>query len=174
MGNYVSAKLASPSLISSTSTKVILPNGEIRKIQQPTTAAELMMETPNFFIVNSRSLKMGARFCALNADDELEKATVYVMLPMHRKNSVVKAADLGALFIKANSAVKRVFRVKKVRDLPFEDCRENDMTAETSAVPRLSLDGLEEVATAEFMHRLSMSRSKKPLLETIDEEPDRL
>lgn len=90
---------------------------------------------------------------------------MYVMFPMNRKNSVVTASDLGALFMKANSAVKRV-SAGKVRVRP-------DTTEDAVAVPRLSLEGIEEFSTPEFRHRMSMSRSRKPLLETIDEEPVR-
>ncbi|KAF2295360.1 hypothetical protein GH714_032660 [Hevea brasiliensis] len=113
--------------------------------------------------------EIGRRFCALNADDDLQKANVYVMYPMYRKYSVVTASDLGALFMGANSAVKRVSG-GKVRVRP-------DTTSDTAvdgvAVPRLSLEGIEEVSTPEFRHRMSMSRSRKPLLSTIDEEPVR-
>ncbi|KAJ9173030.1 hypothetical protein P3X46_016206 [Hevea brasiliensis] len=170
MGNYVSCKLANPLLLkNSKSTKVIFPSGEIGQIHQPTKAAELMMETPNFFIVNSKSLKIGRRFCALNADDDLQKANVYIMYLMYRKYSVVTASDLGALFMGANSAVKRVSG-GKVR---FRPDTTSDTAVDGVAVPRLSLEGTEEVSTPEFRHRMSMSRSRKPLLATIDEEPVR-
>ncbi|PWA46295.1 hypothetical protein CTI12_AA510090 [Artemisia annua] len=68
MGNYVSCTLTKYSK----STKVIYPNGEIRKVRQPIKAAELMLESPNMFLVNSKTLKIGARFQALNADEDLE------------------------------------------------------------------------------------------------------
>ena len=152
----------------STTTKVILPTREIKQVQEPTKVAELMMETPNFFIVNTKTLKIGRRFCPLNADEDLEMGNVYAMLPMHRKNSVATAKDLASLFITANSAFKRVSQ-RKGRVQP--EVVVDEHAAEVTAVPRLSLEGVEEVSTVEFMHRLSMSRSKKPLLETIEEEP---
>ena len=47
------------------------------------------------------SLQIGRRFSALNADEELECGNVYVMLPMKRLNSLVKASDMGALLLTA-------------------------------------------------------------------------
>ncbi|OAY60455.1 uncharacterized protein LOC110621353 [Manihot esculenta] len=170
MGNYLSRKLVNPLLFKNPkSIKVVFPSGEIRQIHQPTKAADLMMETPNFFVVNSASLKIGKKFRALSADDDLHKANVYFMLPMDRKNYVVTASDLGALFRTAHTrAVKRIaggkFRVRP-------DTAEGSVDA--VVVPKLRLEGIGEVSTPEFKYMLSMSRSRKPLLATIDEEPVR-
>ncbi|KAI3502945.1 hypothetical protein L1887_31356 [Cichorium endivia] len=151
MGNYVSCTLTHRNGKYSKATKVILPNGEIRKFQEPVNAAELMLESPNSFVVNSKSLRIGARFSALNADEDLEFASVYVMFPMNRVNSVVTTSDLGSLFISA----KKIGRIAP----------ENEPTQ-----PRLKLEDNEELVSLEFKRRASMCRSKKPLLDTIDEE----
>ncbi|KAE8684673.1 GDSL esterase/lipase 6 [Hibiscus syriacus] len=173
MGNYVSCALSTPSggsTRSSKTTKVILPTGEIRRFDEPIKAAELMLETPNLFVVNSKSLKLGRRFSPLNADQDLEPANIYVMFPMKRVNSAVTAADMGALLIAANSASKKGFG-GKVKVLPETD--EEEIEEERSMQAKLNLDDIEEFSSPEFMHRLSMTRSKKPLLETIAEEPNR-
>ncbi|KAI3451803.1 hypothetical protein Pfo_008468 [Paulownia fortunei] len=172
MGNYISCTLSGPvGKASSRVTKVILPSGEIRRVLEPTQAAELMLETPNSFLVNTKSLQIGKRFAALNADEDLEMGNVYVFFPMNRLNSVVKTADLGVLFLAANSAAKKV-SLGGVRILP--ECG-GDMqivqSTERRSVPKLNLDDIEGFSTPEFKHRLSMCRSKKPLLETIFEEP---
>ncbi|WRX22435.1 PADRE domain - like 10 [Theobroma cacao] len=177
MGNYVSCTLSTPLGKSSKATKVILPSGEIRQFNEPIKAAELMLETPNFFLVNSQSLKLGCRFSPLHADEDLEFANVYVMFPMKRVNSTVTAGDMGALFLAANSAAKKGFG-GEVRILPeAEEANLRDVSLEnieeTEKMPKLNLDDIEEFSTPGFMHRLSMSRSKKPLLETIAEEPVR-
>ncbi|XP_071915387.1 uncharacterized protein [Coffea arabica] len=176
MGNYVSCTLSGPASKQSRGIKIIFPGGEIRHFYEPMKAAEPMFETPGFFLVNTKSLQIGRRFSALNADEDLEIANVYVMFPMKRVNSVVTAADLGALFIQANSSAKRV-SLKRVRILPecnapaaLEIVQPQPKTTE-AAVPKLNLDDIEEFSTPEFRHRLSMCRSKKPLLETIAEEP---
>ncbi|KAB1200452.1 hypothetical protein CJ030_MR0G007192 [Morella rubra] len=72
MGNYVSCTLSSnPRGKHSRTIKVIFPSREIQQFHEPITAAELMLETPNFFVVNSRSLHIERRFSALNADEDL-------------------------------------------------------------------------------------------------------
>ncbi|KAK1439080.1 hypothetical protein QVD17_04895 [Tagetes erecta] len=152
MGNYVSCTLTHRIGKHSTAIKVIFPNGEIRKYQEPVKAAELMMESPNSFVVDSKSLRIGTRFLALNADKDLEFASVYVMFPMSRVNSVVTTADLGSIFISA----------KKIGRIAPEV---------TPALPRLNLEEIEELSsTTEFKQRILKCRSKKPLLDTIDEE----
>lgn len=168
MGNYISCTLTTSTAIknSLSTTKVIFPTGEIRHICEPVKAAELMLECPNFFLVNAKSLQIGRRFLALNADENLEVANAYVMFPMKRVNSVVTAADMGALFLSA----KRVALGNHTRNLP-------EMITHTAAVnkgevtPKLNIEDTDDFVFQEFKHRLSMCRSKKPLLETIEEEP---
>lgn len=172
MGNYVSCTLLGQGGNKhSRSTKVIFPNGEIRNIYQQVKAAEVMLETPNFFIVNLRSLHIGKRFSALNADEDLEIANVYVMFPMKRLNSLVSAADLGALLLTASSVSKKV-SFGRVKILPecIEEPNETKF-GDKIDLPKLKLDDIEEFSTLEFKNMLSMCRSKKPLLETIVEEP---
>ncbi|KAL3640408.1 hypothetical protein CASFOL_015376 [Castilleja foliolosa] len=167
MGNYISCTLAMPvSMSSIRATKVISPSGETRRLYEPTKAAELMLDTPNFFLVSAKSLQIGRRFSALNADEDLEIGGVYVFFPMTRLKSVVTAADMGKLFMAANSAAKKTAKV-----LPEYGGDREVLQSGPAAAPRLKLDDIEEFATPEFQHRLSMCRSKKPLLETIVEEP---
>ena len=73
------------------------------------------------------------------------------MFSMKRLNSVVTAADMASLFVAANSAAKRV-----------------QMSPE-SALPKLNLDDMEELSTSGYKHKRSMTKSMKPLLETIAE-----
>ncbi|KAG5623676.1 hypothetical protein H5410_008894 [Solanum commersonii] len=179
MGNYISCTLSGPGgNKQSRGVKVIFPSGEIRHFYQPIKAAEIMMETPNFFLVNTRSLHIGRRFSALNADEDLEMGNVYVMFPMKRLNSFVSAADMGALLLTANSVSKRM-SIGSLRILPESSVAETEQIQiqiqgnyyEKSTLPKLNLDDIEDFSSEEFNHRLSMCRSKKPLLETIAEEP---
>ncbi|XP_050217408.1 uncharacterized protein LOC126668245 [Mercurialis annua] len=175
MGNYTSScKQACQidnkySKSSSSTTKVIFPTGEIKKINQPTKAAELMMETPNYFITDSKIMRIGKRFCPLNADDDLLKGNIYVMIPMHKKNYVVCASDLGSLFMIADSTVKK----GSGGGIKVQPGGGTVAVGDVAVVPRLSLEGLEETSVPAVMRRMSISRSRKPLLETIDEEPFR-
>jgi len=164
MGNYASCALAGPTGKQSKAAKVIFPSGEIKIFQQPTKAAELMLEIPNFFLVNSRSLQIGRRFSALNADEDLEIANVYVMFPMKRVNSAVTAADMGALFLAANRGGAGAGNVKVV---PACEVGEGECESPACGVEA----AVEEFFSPEFQQRRSsFCRSKKPLLETIVEE----
>lgn len=176
MGNYISCTLATPLIKSTKAARVIFPTGEVRQFREPIKAAELMLESPNTFLANSRSLHIGRRFSALAADEELEFGNVYIMFPMRRLSSIVTAADMTVFFIAANSAAKRISG-GKVRILPEAQAVQNDSTSEEEEKSqgqgplRLSLDGVEGLQVAEFQYRLAACRSRKPLLETIKEEP---
>ncbi|KAL0372683.1 UNVERIFIED_CONTAM: hypothetical protein Scaly_0949900 [Sesamum calycinum] len=108
MGNFISCTFVAPKLRSPKSARVILPGGEIRQFRQPVKAAELMLDSPNFFLVNSKSLNIGRRFSPLSADEDLEFGNLYVMIPMRRVNSVVTAAEVAVFLMAANSAPKRI------------------------------------------------------------------
>lgn len=170
MGNYISCAMATPLIKNSKAVRVVLPGGEVRQFREPVKAAELMLECPAYFLTNAQSLHIGRRFSALGADEDLEFGNVYLMFPMKRVNSVVSAPDLATFFLAANSAAKRI-SADKVRVLP-ENTRNQESEAESRPSsdgndgPRLSLEGIEGFA----MHRLSICRSRKPLLETIKEE----
>ncbi|CAN6570126.1 unnamed protein product [Malus baccata var. baccata] len=194
MGNYISCSLATPILSKhgkSAATKVIIPSGEIKQFHVPIKAAELMLDTPNFFLVNTKSLRVGRRFSPLNADEDLDIGDVYVMFPMIRLNSTVTTADMGPLFLKATAASSASKRAsgRNVKVRPADDPHQatkfahddgdegkmieswRESSDNGAAMPKLNLDDIEDFSAPEFMHRLSMSRSKKPLLETIAEEP---
>ncbi|PRQ45642.1 hypothetical protein RchiOBHm_Chr3g0493681 [Rosa chinensis] len=181
MGNYISCSLSSNTGGGKHCkvTKVVVPSGEVREMNEPVKAAEVMLDTPNYFLVNSKYLHMGRRFSALTADQDLEMGSVYVMFPMKRLNSTVTSSDMAALFLTAVATPKAMHKPKrqlsggKVRVRPA-DHDDHDQTTINKMYsdkgPKLNLDDIEEFSAPEFMHRLSMSRSKKPLLETITEE----
>lgn len=171
MGNYVSCALSGPAPKQSKGTKVILPTGEVRHFYQPTNAAELMLESPNHFVVNAKSLQIGRRFSALNADEDLEMASVYAMFPMKRLSSVVTAADMGVLFLAAKRVSRGSVRILPDHQLTRDDSNNQDNRDEVDKLPKLNLDDIEELSAPDFQHRLSLCRSKKPMLQTIVEEP---
>ncbi|XP_073017987.1 uncharacterized protein [Primulina eburnea] len=172
MGNYISCTLAgqggeNPGKDSIT---VIFPGCDIRRFYEPAKAAEFMFDMPNFFLVNAKSLQVGERLTALNADDDLEMRNVYVFFPMKRLNSDVKTADMGALLFTASKENKKVpfgsVRVSPECDQDLKMVEGN----EKCSVPKLNLEDMEEYSRPEFRQRMSMCRSKKPMLETIVEE----
>ncbi|XP_059649622.1 uncharacterized protein LOC132295383 [Cornus florida] len=179
MGNFVSMSCSfiSPKMKSSKVSRVILPGGEVRQFREPVKAAEVMLESPNYFIVNSRSLNIGRRFSALAADEDLDLGEVYIMFPMKRVNSVVTAADVTVLLMAASSARKRISGVK-ARVLPVVAAAAAKGASTVGDSPesdvgpsRLNLDDVEGFPAPEFMYRLAICRSRKPSLDTITEEP---
>ncbi|XP_010525033.1 PREDICTED: uncharacterized protein LOC104802908 [Tarenaya hassleriana] len=166
MGNYVSCSLSKTSS-SSSSAKVILPDGEVRDVYAPMKAAEIMMETPNHFLVDAKSLKIGRKLSPLPADEDLDLrggCHVYIAFPMSRASSAANASDKARMFLAAGK--------KRRRGGPnggrVSPGGEGDDVRLIS--PKLKLEDIEEFSAAEFMHRISVSKSKKPQLETIAEE----
>ncbi|KAL8137430.1 hypothetical protein V2J09_003431 [Rumex salicifolius] len=124
--------------------KIILPRGEVRSFNEPLNVAEVMLETPNFFVADTRSLQIGRRLSALKADADLCIGGVYVLLPMKRLNSVISAADL----LQAAKKKKNKSKATVVPEVKF-----------AATVEELGIS-----------NRRPMCRSKKPALETIVEE----
>ncbi|OIT31172.1 PREDICTED: uncharacterized protein LOC109209056 [Nicotiana attenuata] len=158
MGNFISCT-TSPRTRNSKAARVILPNGQIQQFHETVKAAELMLEYPNSFLVNSCSLIIGRRFFALSADEDLEFGNIYVMFSMKRVNSVITEKDMEDFFMTANS---------KPTPAHIPD---NSSGKDGLGWLGLNLNELEGfVEVQEFRYRVSC-RSKKPLLETIMEEP---
>uniref|UniRef100_A0A1J3IY82 Uncharacterized protein n=1 Tax=Noccaea caerulescens TaxID=107243 RepID=A0A1J3IY82_NOCCA len=176
MGNLVCSAL---SKTSSSAARVILPDGEVRHIHAPTKAAELMMEIPSFFLVDAKSLKIGRKFNPLAADDDLQirGCHVYVAFPMTRSTSAANASDMARLFVAAKKQQRRRIGTKSITAVKHchsgrvsPDGEEDGEVRMISAGSKLNLEDIEEFSAAEFMHRISVSKSKKPKLETIIEE----
>ncbi|QCD81605.1 uncharacterized protein LOC114174394 [Vigna unguiculata] len=182
MGNYISCTLAPPLMKNTRSTtRVIFPTGEVKQYKEQVNVAELMMECPTNFLTNSKSLHIGRRFSPLGADEELEFGNLYIFFPMRRLNSVVTAVDVAALFMAANMTTKRrIYGIKdsmlcdhSVDGVEVKDLMSRDNTHDVGVnneVSRLSLEGF-EIELGLRRNRLSYCRSKKPVLETINEEP---
>jgi hypothetical protein len=172
MGNYISCTFIVPTIRTFKAARVIFPGGEIRHLREPVKAAELMLESPNFFLVNSKSLNIGRRFAALSADEDVEFGNVYIMFPMRRVNSIVTPADMAAFFMSASSASKRISngKVRVIPEVvtPVTESAESEVQNERSI---LSLDEIEGFELSEFRFRLASCRSRKPTLDTITEEP---
>ncbi|CAI9096072.1 OLC1v1032141C1 [Oldenlandia corymbosa var. corymbosa] len=182
MGNLVScSNLPAPLMKAAKAARVILPSGEVRQFRQPVKAAELMLESPNSFLVNSSSLKMGRRFSALSADEDLEFGNVYIMFPMRRVNSVVTAADMAVVLMAANTASRRIAGGKVKPEVVValapaaaaaEEEAEDGGDRNNNERSRLNsgheIEGFQDM---EYRFRLSSCKSRKPLLDTITEEP---
>ncbi|KAL7602912.1 uncharacterized protein LOC111882046 [Lactuca sativa] len=164
MGNYASAcsLMISPIMKSNKAARVIFPAGEIRQFRDSIKAAEIMLECPNFFLVNSRSLNINRRFSPLSADEDLEAGNIYILFPMRRVNSMVTPADMAAFWMAGNSASKRISgRISPEMTTVGGGVKEEVVVEQ----PRLVVE------VPEFSYRLAVCRSRKPFLDTITEEP---
>ncbi|KAG6490409.1 uncharacterized protein LOC122004580 [Zingiber officinale] len=169
MGNYVSCALAGGPGGGSRSAKVILPGGAVQRVEGPATAAEMMLNAPGHFVVDSQSMHAGRRFAPLAADEELEMGHVYAMFPMKRAGAVVTAADMAALLLAAQREVRREAggaRVLPDRPMIVGPETENTAAAELGK----GMEGAAAAEIGEFKYRPSMCRSRRPNLETIHEE----
>ncbi|KAL8229971.1 hypothetical protein R6Q57_014871 [Mikania cordata] len=158
MGNYASSCsfMISPVTKTKKSARVIFPSGEIRQFQEPIKAAEIMFETPSFFLVNHRSLTINRRFSPLSADEDLEPGNVYIMFPMRRVNSMVTPADMAVFWMTGKRITGKISpEVGQVMTSGG-----GVMVAEQRRVV---------VESPEFGYRVVGCRLRKPMLDTITE-----
>uniref|UniRef100_A0A0E0L5G2 Uncharacterized protein n=1 Tax=Oryza punctata TaxID=4537 RepID=A0A0E0L5G2_ORYPU len=149
--------------------RVILPDGGVRQVALPATAAELMMDAPGHFLADARAARVGDRLAALSADEELELGAVYATFPMKRLGTPLAPADMARLAAVATREARRSAKVAAAVVTPPQ----NDVVAEDA--PRLQLDEMvnDEAVAADmnvYKHRMSSARSRRPTLETIQEE----
>ncbi|KAL3501822.1 hypothetical protein ACH5RR_036271 [Cinchona calisaya] len=176
MGNMMISctTLTTPCTMKTTTraARVILPGGQVRQFRQPVMAAELMLDSPNYFLVNSRSLNIGKRFSALSADEDLEFGNVYIMFPMKRVNSVVTAADMAVVLMAANTAARRIAGGKVKPEVAAlaatAAVSDHDHEVGRSGLNSNEIEGFKDM---EYRFRLASCKSRKPLLDTITEEP---
>ncbi|CAN6332093.1 unnamed protein product [Urochloa humidicola] len=178
MGNYLSCTLAKAP--GGRCARVILPDGVVRQVPLPATAAELMMDAPGHFLVDARGASVGARLAALPADEELELGGAYATFPMKRLGTPLAAADAARLAAAAAREARRSSAKVSSSDSDHAAVVAAAPPAEVVSVaaveeaPRLRLEEMvDDAAAAELgalKHRLSNARSRRPTLETIQEE----
>ncbi|XP_066379850.1 uncharacterized protein [Miscanthus floridulus] len=99
MGNFASCTLAGAAGAgrASSGARVVLPDGRVRQVALPATAAELMLDAPGHFLADARALRPGRRIEALPADEALVRGSLYAALPMKRLGAPVAPADVARL-----------------------------------------------------------------------------
>lgn len=184
MGNYLSCTLAkAPGSGGGRCARVILPDGGVRQVPLPATAAELMMDAPGHFLVDARGAGLGlgsrARLAALPADEDLELGAVYATFPMKRLGTPLAPADLARLAAAATrEATRRSSSSAKVANavVVVAPAPEAAVAEDAPGSRMLRLEEIvddDDAAAAEIgvmKHRASNARSRRPTLETIEEE----
>ncbi|KXG33148.1 uncharacterized protein LOC8063075 [Sorghum bicolor] len=100
MGNFASCTMAGAAGAggrASSGARVVLPDGRVRQVTLPATAAELMLDAPGHFLADARALRAGRRIEALGADEALVRGALYAALPMKRLGAPVATADVARL-----------------------------------------------------------------------------
>ena len=179
MGNFASCTLARiPG--AAKGARVVLPDGGLRLVRPPATAAELMLEAPGHFLTDARALQAGRRIEALAADEDLELRGVYAAFPMKRLGSKAAPTDLARLAaVFAREAHGRRPASAKVAAIVVAPPEVASVAAEADLAPvatRLDEMAVDDEAAAaeigELKQRISGGRlsRRRPTLETIHEE----
>ncbi|CAO1947921.1 unnamed protein product [Urochloa humidicola] len=197
MGNFASCTLATAPG-TGRAARVVLPDGRVRQVPIPATAAELMLEAPGHFLADARALRPGRRIEALPADESLVRGALYAALPMKRLGSPVAPADvarLAAAVVASGEKARRKRMMMRPGSSPAATAKVAAVVAppevlEAAATaasileagatkpraPRLEEMAVDDAAAAaeieELKQRLSGCgrRSRRPTLETIQEE----
>ena len=171
MGNYMSCTLAKAP--GGRGARVILPDGGIRQVPLPATAAELMMDAPGHFLVDARATTVGARLAALPADEELELGGAYAAFPMKRLGTPLAAAEAARLAAAAGTREARRSSAKVSDDAPPAGvaAAAAEEKAKRLRLEDMEVDGAAAAELGALKHRLSNARARRrPTLETIEEE----
>uniref|UniRef100_A0A453FC23 Uncharacterized protein n=1 Tax=Aegilops tauschii subsp. strangulata TaxID=200361 RepID=A0A453FC23_AEGTS len=148
MGNFASCTLARiPG--AAKGARVVLPDGGLRLVRPPATAAELMLEAPGHFLTDARALQAGRRIEALAADDDLELGGVYAAFPMKRLGSKAAPADVARLAaVFAREAHARRPASAKVAAIVVAPPEAASVAAEAVRAPRLDEMAVDDEAAA--------------------------
>ncbi|KAM0875960.1 hypothetical protein ACQ4PT_036442 [Festuca glaucescens] len=181
MGNFASCTLARiPG--AAKGARVVLPDGAVRLVRPPATAAELMLDAPGHFLADARALQAGRRIAALAADEDLELGGVYAAFPMKRLGSKAAPADLARLAAvftreaharRPASAKVAAIAVVAPPEVASVTAAEDDALVRAPRLDEMPVD--DDAAAAEIgelKHRISCGRlsRRRPTLETIPEE----
>ena len=172
MGNLASCTMAAPAG-SGRGARVVLPDGRLRQVPLPATAAELMMDAPGHFLVDARAATVGARLAALPADEELELGGAYAAFPMKRLGTPLAAAEAARLAAAAGTREARRSSAKVSDDAPPAGvaAAAAEEKAKRLRLEDMEVDGAAAAELGALKHRLSNARARRrPTLETIEEE----
>ncbi|CAI9774283.1 unnamed protein product [Fraxinus pennsylvanica] len=115
MGNFTSC-----CSVESQTAKIIDLHGNIRIVEIPLTAADLMLEEPGRVVSPAVEISgSDFRFSAMKADEELTAGKVYVLIPVRRVNSKVSESEMAV--IKASTGVKSKAKRRNSKVLPVLD-----------------------------------------------------
>ncbi|MCO5560290.1 hypothetical protein L7F22_013902 [Adiantum nelumboides] len=142
---------------------------QVVAVGEGATAAEVMLDHPNHFVVcgDSSTLAPGKRVAALASHEELLPNHLYFLLPMHKLRGRLSAQEVGCLAHMAHRLIKRPPWPRDHFLLP--------PSADSGPVPtypRLQPFSPEPSLLSTFINRTPPPASLwRPSLQTIDETP---
>ncbi|KAA8549094.1 hypothetical protein F0562_000778 [Nyssa sinensis] len=75
--------------------KIIDVQGNLRQVQIPMTAAEIMLEEPGYVVSPLDLVRRTGRISAMKADEELSAGKVYMLVPVSRTNCKVSELEMA-------------------------------------------------------------------------------
>ncbi|KAL2556506.1 uncharacterized protein Fot_01245 [Forsythia ovata] len=122
MGNFTSC-----CFVESQTAKIIDLHGNIRIVEIPLTAADLMLEEPGHVVSPAVEIsRSNSRFSAMKADEQLTAGKVYVLIPVCRVRSKVSESEMAV--INAGDKKKAKRRDSKVLPVVTESSGEEIYT----------------------------------------------
>ena len=89
----------------STSCKVIHPDGRVTRLPRPVRASELMLDHPGKFVCDACRLAVGCRVPGVAADELLQPRRAYFLLPIDMLYSVLTEDEMAALSAASHGAL---------------------------------------------------------------------
>ncbi|KAK6138815.1 hypothetical protein DH2020_027442 [Rehmannia glutinosa] len=112
MGVCLSSQSGDYSLHQKSSANVVSVDGDLRTYSLPITVSQVLQSLnsspDSFFLCNSDRLYFGDFIPSLQADDELESAQIYFVLPTTKLQYRLAASDMAALAVKASVALDHI------------------------------------------------------------------
>ncbi|CAA3023467.1 Hypothetical predicted protein [Olea europaea subsp. europaea] len=87
--------------------KLILYDGKLQEYPYPVKVSYVLQKNPTYFICNSDEMDFNEVVSAVSDDEELQPGQLYFALPLSRLKHRLQAEEMGALAVKASSALAK-------------------------------------------------------------------
>ncbi|GLT39113.1 hypothetical protein SLA2020_133200 [Shorea laevis] len=87
--------------------KLILQDGTLQEFPYPVRVSYVLQKNPMCFICNSDEMEFDDVASAVSEDDELQLGQLYFALPLSWLKHPLRAEEMAALAVKANSALMK-------------------------------------------------------------------
>lgn len=168
MGNHASCI---PRTTGSRTAKLVDAEGNLRRVEVPAGAADLMLEAPGHVVARAEEVVRTRRVSGLRADEELRAGDVYLLLPVDRVGSRISDRQIDVML----SAVEGGRRRRRRRTKGKNGCASGSRVFPDVAGKEEEKGGKENGLFTEGKvtgfpgQRLGGLRHWRPVLDTIHE-----